>query len=551
MRQIFRLAGRYIQAFKWQIAFLVTLSMFAGLVSIATPYITGDFIDFLISPTATIKGLIHYCLIFLAVSLASIVTNYVSKMSLVKVSTSMGYRLNSDVLAHVHTLSFDFVKDSNAASLTQKINNDSNQLVIFTLNVLCNIAVNALKCIVPFVVLLGINAWIAAVVLIFGAAYVITYLYMRQRLYRAGYDYKEAQSAFFGHLNDQLRFFKFIKDNSIASVMLARLNVAFSEILSKTITFQRVSYVFNSLDGLIVTLSQIAIFIFGGALVILQDISVGDFTILNSYVSIVLTSMRYFFSLGQDTQNTIVCHDRLMQMLSKKAEVNGKTPLIKPVLIDLNDLSYARDGQTIFSNLSYSFKVGNLYAIVGANGCGKTTLANLLLGENQVEYVSGSIAFDGISWETLNMSHARRWMIGYCEQEPVIFNDTFRFNLTLGNEVDDDYLNEVLEILDLHAVVCNYANGIETVVSSASGLSGGEKQRIAIARILLGNKPIMLFDEPTSAMDGLNKRNFVEHMRKIKTEKIVIVITHDHDILSAFDQVLSMESLRDYDNSKI
>lgn len=539
MKEVFKLVAPYMSKFKWRILSLVLLAALAGLLSIATPYITGSFIDFLVSSSAKMEGLVLYCLAFLAVSLISITTNYLSSMSRTKIDMSMSYELNREVIEHMHDLSYSSIRKHNAASLTQKMNNDSNQVVSFSLSLLCNVVVNALTLAVPLVLLSTINILASTLVAAFGVVYVMAYLYMKQKLYKTGFIYKEVQAEFFGHLNDQLSFFKFTKDNGIAVTMLKRLDLAFSELFARAVTFQRISYVFGSLDGLIMTLAQIALFTLGGALVISRTITVGEFTILNSYSSIILTSIRFFFGLGRDTQTAKISHDRLVNLLNTRPEQKGTEVVGNPKEISVANLGCTVESQTIFNNFNYTFKRGKMYAIIGSNGCGKTTLVGAMIGENQ-EIVKGDIRLDETLISSLDMVHERRHTIGFCEQNPIVFNDTFLFNLTLDELVDKERLAQTLNMLGLDDVIRRFPDGQDAKLENTSGLSGGEKQKIAIARVLSRNKPIMIFDEPTSAMDKDSKNNFIRHLCEIRSDKILIVVTHDHDILHYFDEIVTI-----------
>lgn len=136
--------------------------------------------------------------------------------------------------------------------------------------------------------------------------------------------------------------------------------------------------------------------------------------------------------------------------------------------------------------------------------------------------------------------------MGVTEQEPPILNMTIRDNLTLlGGEVNEEELRRLIDSLGLQTLISSSANGLDTVIEDGGdGVSGGEKQKIAIVRQLVKNPDVMLFDEPTSALDAESKRGLIGILEEKKSEHIIIVVTHDRELLEACDEVIEMPGER-------
>lgn len=188
-----------------------------------------------------------------------------------------------------------------------------------------------------------------------------------------------------------------------------------------------------------------------------------------------------------------------------------------------------------------SFQKGSSYAVVGDNGTGKSTLINLLIGLYADER-KGLIYYDETSLNKLDMRLIRKNVIGISEQEPILINDSIKYNLHLGIEFDEkadgEQLQRYMELLNMSDFINNLPDGYNTVINERStNISGGEKQKLSILRVLMKNPYVMVFDEPTSALDERSSRRFMEYLDSIKFDKIIILVTHNKLVMGYVDYV--------------
>lgn len=182
-----------------------------------------------------------------------------------------------------------------------------------------------------------------------------------------------------------------------------------------------------------------------------------------------------------------------------------------------------------------------LYGISGANGVGKSTLLEILLGMYPDD-TTGSVLYNGIDQLEIDRYALRVKNIGVAEQEPPILEDTIEANLMLLSPGQDtDKVNKYIDALGLREMVSMAPNGLETILDECrQNISGGEKQKIAIIRLLLQNPSVMLLDEPTSALDRASRSALIEILQQKKRDHIVIVVSHDSDLLEACDAVIEL-----------
>ncbi|MFT8425560.1 MAG: thiol reductant ABC exporter subunit CydC [Liquorilactobacillus sp.] len=266
-----------------------------------------------------------------------------------------------------------------------------------------------------------------------------------------------------------------------------------------------------------------------------------------AFVLVVFPLIDAFAPLGDAAQETNIYQDSLKRLneLSADADVkktNKKVGQLEaPFVITIDNLSfhYPADAKRVLNNLSLNINSGQKLAILGRSGSGKTTLAELLRGDLQPS--AGSLKLNGIDVQELGESISD--YVGVIHQAPYLFNTTISNNLRVGNEdATTASLWKVLERVGLKSLVTSLPEGLETVVDEAGlRFSGGERHRLALARILLKNTPIVILDEPTVSLDPLTEQDLIETFMQQLTGKTIIWITHHLQGLSLMDKVVFIE----------
>ena len=208
-------------------------------------------------------------------------------------------------------------------------------------------------------------------------------------------------------------------------------------------------------------------------------------------------------------------------------------------MLTLDGVSFSYDDLKVLENINLEIEKGHSYAIDGENGSGKSTITYLLIGLYVDEFL-GEIKYDDIPINTIDMIKARKEIIGYADQEPVLINDSIYYNLNYkenNNCNEDERLENYIDILDMGNFVNK--NSITFKINEKNNnISGGEKQKIAILKVLYKDPKIMIFDEPTSALDLKTTNNLMKYLNAIKSNKIIIIVTHDGNIKSYCDEVI-------------
>lgn len=234
--------------------------------------------------------------------------------------------------------------------------------------------------------------------------------------------------------------------------------------------------------------------------------------------------MRQLGSFFHIAMNGMAASDKIFNLL----DIDESSPATKETSdntdIECKDLCFSYDeSREILHNVNMNFEQGSFTAIVGKSGCGKSTVASILTGKNRG--FKGSVTIGNIPINEISESSLMK-LITYIGHNSYIFKGTVRENLLMANEVDDNELWQVLEKVNLADFLKN-ENGLDTVIDEkASNISGGQRQRLALARALLHNSQIYIFDEATSNIDVESENDIMTQIAELAKSKTVILISH-------------------------
>ena len=537
--KIFKFCQKFIFKYKGMFSIYIFLNIIIGILSVIIPLISAKIIDNL-TYIKSKELLISYSIIYACFIAGNMIVGFLSSYLYIKIQTKSGYELNTYLINHLQNVSLSYFNNTDTVYLNQRINSDSNTVIVFCINVIINVMVNFLTLTFTSIMLIKINYRIAIILIILLATYIAIYGIFKKPLYKIMLKTKEAQSEFFSKLNEQLFNVKFIKIHSASKFFAKRLDNTFSSLISKLVSSQKLSYLYASCDTTIGLLAQLSIFLIGGFSIISGNMTIGFFTIMTSYFSMMMNSARYFFNLGKSYQDNLVSYNRIIEILAIKKQNNGDLDLNSIDKISLENISFNYGDKSIFNSYNIEFKKGKIYNLIGDNGAGKTTLINLILGLYINDY-SGNIDYNDINIENIDMYKTKLKHIGITEQEPILIADTLLNNITFGQSYNNNKLYELIDILNLDKYISSLENGLDTIINEkSSNISGGEKQKISILREVLKNPDVLIFDEPTSALDSLSKVKFINYLQEVKLDKIIIIISHDEIIKNISDEIVKI-----------
>ncbi|CEP45477.1 ABC transporter ATP-binding protein [[Clostridium] sordellii] len=288
-------------------------------------------------------------------------------------------------------------------------------------------------------------------------------------------------------------------------------------------------------------LITVAIYGYGGYKIIKGSMTFGDLIAFQQYTGMFISPCMNIIRSNIQIQQAITSINRIFGVLDEPIEIYNNKGIIysKDFKGDVcfNNVSFSyEEGLPILNNINLSFKHGQVTALVGASGCGKSTIVNLLFRLWDVD--KGKILLNNIDIKDYNLKSLRK-NISIVTQDLLLFDDSILNNLTLGNKnINKEYVEEICKKIDIYRFIEELPNGFNTIIGEKGvKLSGGQKQRIAIARALISNSSIIIFDEATSALDNISQKTILENINELLEGKTVILIAHRLSTIKNADKI--------------
>ena len=296
---------------------------------------------------------------------------------------------------------------------------------------------------------------------------------------------------------------------------------------------------------LLITGGLITVMILAAMAVQRGELSVGDFVMANAYMIQITMPLGFLGTVYREIRQALVDMGEMFDLLGQPQEVtdvaNAEDLNIKGGQIEFDNVTFGYDSERIIlSKLSLKIKKGETVAIVGPSGSGKSTIGRLLFRFYDVN--NGSVKIDGQDIRDVTQASVHN-SIGIVPQDTVLFNDTIGYNIAYGRKnASNDDIVEAAKSAKIHDFIISLTDGYNTTVGERGlKLSGGEKQRVGIARTLLKNPPILVLDEATSALDTETERNIQESLRGLGSGRSVITIAHRLSTVVDADQIVVLE----------
>jgi ATP-binding cassette, subfamily B, heavy metal transporter len=298
-------------------------------------------------------------------------------------------------------------------------------------------------------------------------------------------------------------------------------------------------------QGLIISAGLVTIMVLAGDGVAQGRLTVGDFVLVNSYLLQLYAPLNLLGMVYRNIKQSLIDLEAMYRLLAEPLEVEDRpdAPALEPHggRVRFDHVGFAYDPRRkILDDVSFDVPAGHTVAIVGPSGGGKSTIARLLF--RFYDATSGSISIDGQDLRAVSQESVRR-AIGVVPQDTVLFNDTIRYNIAYGRpDASEAEIVEAARLAQIHDFVARLPDGYETRVGERGlKLSGGEKQRVAIARVILKAPAILIFDEATSALDSATEQEIQASLRQVSAERTTVVIAHRLSTVIEADEILVLD----------
>ena len=317
------------------------------------------------------------------------------------------------------------------------------------------------------------------------------------------------------------------------------------EIMTLSIKENMVGRWFRMAVGTFTNIGPMLIYLIGGILILktgVTNLTVGDVTVMVTLLTRMYRPVSALLSVPIDFSRALALFTRIFEYLDMPIEIKNKpnavklNPMIGELKFDHVNFSYTED-KPILKDVSFKVPAKNMTAIVGPSGSGKSTIINLVM--RLYDVLNGSVTIDGVDVRDLDLSYLRS-NVGMGTQEGYLFNGTIRENLLYAKaDATEDEMIEACKEANIYDLILSLPEGFDSVVGNRGvKLSGGEKQRLSIARVILKDPQILIFDEATSALDSISENLIQEAIEPLLKGRTSLVIAHRLSTIIAADQIL-------------
>ena len=394
----------------------------------------------------------------------------------------------------------------------------------------------------------GYSAWFTLIIIVTFFVYGGYTMALTQRRAVHQRRVNEMDSAASGRMVDTLINYETVKAHAREEFERGKYAAIAAEWVERAASNQRALSTLHIGQSAIIAAGVAAVMLLAGQETVRGAMTVGDLVLVNAYVIQICLPLNALGFVFREAKDALVNTEALFALLRQSPEIQDRsdTPVLAvkggAVAFENVDFSYEAGRQVLF-DVSFAIAAGSTVAVVGGSGSGKSTLARLLL--RLYDVVGGRITVDGQDLRAVRVATLRE-AIGVVPQDTVLFNDTIAYNIGYGRVGAG--MAEVIEAAkaaQVHEIILSLPQQYDTVVGERGlKLSGGEKQRIAIARAFLKNPPVMIFDEATSALDTRAERAIQQELDRIAKGRTTLVIAHRLSTIVGADQIIVMDKGR-------
>ena len=542
----------YLGNFKKLVALVLVLATINQVFSMMDPLILGKMIDHYasrfqdLSRNQFFNGVILSLLALIGVAMVSRIAKNFQDYFLNVIVQKVGAQIYSDGIKHSLELPYSVFEDQRSGETLgklQKVRTDVERIMSASINILFTSLIG-----IAVVVVYAVKVYWVIAPIYFSAIPIIGILssVLSKKIKRMQKLIVEETTALAGTTTESLRNIELVKSLGLAQQEIDRLNSTTNKIL--LLELKKVRYIrsLSFVQGTCVNFLRVSILGVMMYLIFSQKITVGEFTTMFIYSFFVFGPLQEMGNIINIFRETEVSLKNFEDIMSTPREPKPAHPVpvstLETLSFDQVAFKHQSASQNAVENISFSVKKGETIAFVGPSGAGKSTLVKLLVGLYRPH--AGKIFYNDHSGDTIDLDQLRE-QIGFVTQDTQLFSGTIRENLLFVNPAaTDDMCMDVLQKASCQSLLERAVKGLDTIIGEGGvKVSGGEKQRLSIARALLRQPNLLVFDEATSSLDSLTEEEITDTIRTLSVhrEHITILIAHRLSTIMHADRIYVLE----------
>ncbi|SFN06209.1 ABC transporter ATP-binding protein/permease [Variovorax sp. OV329] len=544
----------YLWHYKWRVVFALLFMIGAKVANVGVPILLKHLVDAMtIKPGDPRALLVVPAALLLAYGLLRFSTSLFTELRelvFAKATEGASRRISLEVFRHLHALSLRFHLERQTGGMTRDIERGTQAVHSLISYSLYSIVPTLIELVLVLSILsVRFDPWFAVitgVALVFYIFFTVTVTEWRTHFRRT---MNELGSKAQTRAVDSLLNYETVKYFNNEEFEAKRYDENLERYRRAAVKSQTTLSMLNTGQQLLIAVSLVAMLWRATQGVVDGHMTLGDLVMVNAFMIQLYIPLNFLGVIYREIKQNLTDLDKMFGLLEREREV-ADAPGAQPLrahdsgdaTVRFEDVSFAYEAaRPILKHVSFEIPAGKTVAVVGPSGSGKSTLARLLYRFYDVQ--QGTIRIGGENIREVTQSSVRQ-AIGIVPQDTVLFNDTVEYNIAYGRPgATHDEVVAAAKAARIHNFIMATPKGYETTVGERGlKLSGGEKQRVAIARTLLKNPPVLIFDEATSALDSANERAIQSELKSASRNKTTLVIAHRLSTVVDAHEILVLEA---------
>ena len=515
----------------------VLLMIFSSVLALCPPYIISFILDkgvVKISPKIIIGGGVFLICIYVG----SFAVNYFISQKLTKTSSYFIANLKNDLFTQILKLPMEFFDNQQTGYILERIK-EADTLNVFFSPVFLKFITSVFSFVGALALIISIRWELAIVLLIFLPLIYYFTNYSSIQIKKASKALLESTAQTSGKVQENIGDISAVKEMKIEQQRASEISKQLKNVADKSV--QRGKMMNLASEGVlgISNISSVILVVCSGLLIVNGKMSLGNYWAISQYALLVFAPMQLLSSISIMVQPGLASLSRIGELLKLKTEdeVSGDKKTGKIEDIVFSDVSFAYIEKPVVQNFNLQSHKNDKIVLFGKNGSGKTTIAKLLIGF--YKNYTGSIQINGIELRDISVTDLRN-RIGIVAQNIFLFSGSLLDNIRYISPKSSE--QEVMNALEKAGLdISEFAGGLHFIINeNGKNLSGGQRQKIALARMIVKNPDVMIFDEATSNLDVATSNLLKQSIHSIFAEKMCIIITHNQEMAAIADKVLRL-----------
>lgn len=537
--------ARYATPYKGGLTVCMLLSILTTAAALIPPYITGYMVDTVL-PERNVGMLYKMILLLLAVYIFQYVVGAFRSYLLKRTGAKIVIGIKKDIYEKAQYLPLSFYDKTSTGHVINIINSDTSTIQNFVMVLSQDAIVQFFTLIGILVIMICLNWKLTLFSLVPIPLVVFIGRLLGKQMGPRYLRILRRNNSISGLLTDTIPGVRIIKAFTSEKSAVNKFDLYCDDWLNEENGIAKITSVFPAIVTFLVTCGSLIIWFSGGSFVIsgAEGFSTGLLVSFISYAGMFYNPVNFFANFTDTYRNTLASAENILEILDAEPEHNfgeNNVPERLDGKIEFKNVNFSFDrSKKVLSNIDLTIEPGDVVGIVGTTGSGKSTLINLIM--RYYDDYDGEILIDGKDLRQIDMQYYRN-QIGYVQQEPLMFKDTIFNNIAFGTP--NAHVEQVLRAADIanaHGFICRLPDGYDTLLGErGTGLSGGEKQRISIARAIMKNPSILILDEATAAVDSETEKLIQEAIDRLIKGRTTLMIAHRLSTLKNANKIVVVD----------